>query len=153
MSDECTPPIEPQDYIGGVTVIDIGDARVARGLSRRPVSVCNHKNMVYDQNERRIWCKECETNVDGFDAFRILVEYFAAAQAAIVRDQERIEEAVKFNITRIAAKNMEEAFRRKRMVPCCPHCGCGIFPEDTNNLSMVGREYEAARRARIGAGK
>lgn len=147
MTDKRTPPIEPLDYIGGVTVVDIGDARVARGMSRRPVSACKHKSMVYDHKERRVWCKECETDIEGFDAFLILVEQFDRASMDIERRLEQLAEAEKTNITRIAAKNMEKAFRRRHMVPCCPHCKAGILPEDTERMSMVGREYETARRA------
>ena len=47
-------PIEPQEYLSGPTVVDIGDLRVARGLSRRPFSGCAHHSLVYDNKERRI---------------------------------------------------------------------------------------------------
>ena len=43
--------------MGGVKVVDIGDVRIARGLTRREFSTCPHKHMVYDQNERRIWLR------------------------------------------------------------------------------------------------
>lgn len=147
MDDVRTPPIEPQNYLGGVTVVDIGDARVARGMSRRPYSVCKHKMMIYDQKERRIWCKECEADVEHFDAFLILVAQFSSAAAEIQRRHEKVAEAERINITRIAAKNMEKAFRSRNMVPMCPHCTAGIFPEETAQLGMVGRDYETARRA------
>ena len=39
MTDERKdPPIIETEYLHGLSVIDIGDARVSRGLSRRPVS-------------------------------------------------------------------------------------------------------------------
>lgn len=67
MADE---PIEDQNYLSGLTVIDIGDIRVSRGMTRRPVSSCGHRRMAYDPKERRIWCKDCEKDVDPFDAFK-----------------------------------------------------------------------------------
>lgn len=43
-------PIEPQDYLYGTKVVQIEDLRVARGMTRRPVSSCRHRKLVYDNN-------------------------------------------------------------------------------------------------------
>jgi hypothetical protein len=53
--DKKDAPIIPQSFIGGVKVVDIGDLRVARGLSRRTHAACKHDQLIYDANERRIW--------------------------------------------------------------------------------------------------
>lgn len=76
-------PIEPQDYIYGVKVVQIEDLRVARGLTRRPLSSCAHKKLVYDHNERRIWCSDYETEVEAFDAFEGLVSRLSAANGRL----------------------------------------------------------------------
>ena len=60
-------------YMVAVLVV-IGDVRIARGLTRRECSKCPHKHMVYDQNERRIWCEDCERAVEVFDALMQIVE-------------------------------------------------------------------------------
>ena len=147
MTDK-TPPIVEQDYLSGLKVVDIGDLRVARGMSRLPVSACKHRPLVYDQKERRIWCKDCETDVEAFDAFMLIVENFDRAAKEIERRQADVKEAVSHNIIRIAAKRMDELFRRKKMVPSCPHCGEGIFPEDVAKMGSINRQWEEARRAR-----
>ena len=42
----------------------------------------------------------------------------------------------------IAARKMEEAWRHKNMVPSCPHCHNGLFPEDfKTGMSMLGKDY------------
>lgn len=147
MSDK-TPPVVEQDYLYGLKVVDIGDLRVARGMSRRPVSVCKHHKVVYDQQERRIWCKDCETDVEAFDAFLSIVENFDRARKEIEQRQAEVKRAVEHNIIRIAAKQMDEHFRRRKMVPACPHCGSGIFPEDVPRMGSINREWEEAKRAR-----
>ena len=81
MIDDRDPPIAPLDYVSGVTVVNIGDVRVARGMSRRHHSSCPHIQLIYDQNERRIWCNDCERDVEAFDAFRGLVERYSSAVA------------------------------------------------------------------------
>ncbi|MCB4862938.1 hypothetical protein K7W03_25480 [Sphingobium sp. PNB] len=148
MADKKDPPIIEQEYLYGLKVVDIGDIRVARGLSRRPHSSCGHRAMAYDQNERRIWCKDCETDVDPFDAFLIICQHFHKASDRLKRERKAIEEAQGHNIIRIAAKQMDEHFRRKNMVPACPHCHAGIFPEDVPKMGSVNRRWEEAKRAR-----
>jgi len=147
-SDRKDPPIISQDYLHGLKVVDIGDIRVARGLSRRPHSACRHRAMRYDEKERRVWCADCETDVEAFDAFLIVCEHFSAAADRLEKERVAIQEAKAHNLIRIAAKKMDEHFRRKNMVPTCPHCKAGIFPEDVAKMSSVNREWEAVRRAR-----
>jgi len=40
--DKNDPPIIEQEYIAGVRVVDIGDYRVARGMTRRAHNSCPH---------------------------------------------------------------------------------------------------------------
>lgn len=142
-----TPPVIEQEYLTGVKVIDIGDLRVARGLSRRPVSSCHHNQLVYDPHERRIWCKDCETDVEGFDAFVLLVKNFSAKTSELEHRAREIEEAEAFKIRTLAGKTIDKAWRSRKMLPCCPSCGSGLFPEDfKNSCGMVGRKYAEARR-------
>ena len=147
-SDRKDPPIISQDYLHGLKVVDIGDIRVARGLSRRPHSACPHRAMRYDEKERRVWCADCETDVEAFDAFLIVCQHFSAAANRLEKERVAIQEAKAHNLIRIAAKKMDEHFRRKNMVPACPHCNAGIFPEDVAKMASVNREWELARRAR-----
>lgn len=142
MTDEKDPPIEPQPYLGGVKVVDIGDVRVARGMSRRHYSSCQHRRMVYDGAERRIWCQDCERDVEAFDAFKGLIEGYNHALVALERREESIASLEKFKLRTIAARKMEEAWRHKNMVPACPHCHNGLFPEDfKSGMSMLGKDY------------
>lgn len=144
MSDE---PIEEQAYVGGVTVVDIGDLRVARGLTRRPHSSCRHASLTYDPRERRIWCKDCEKDVDAFDAFTLLVEQIDRAYKHINKRIGEVDDAQRFQCRSIAAKKVDEVWRRRKVVPACPSCGHGLFPEDfADRVSTVGREYALARR-------
>lgn len=143
-----TPPIEPLDFLHGVKVVDIGDIRVARGLTRRPVSSCKHRQVVYDPKERRVWCKDCETDVEPFDAFLSLVEQFHSASEKVERMMKEAHEASKFQLISRAAKSIDKKWRSKTMVPSCPHCHAGIWPEDALMMGSVGKEYDRASRKR-----
>lgn len=142
-------PIEEQNFIMGVKVVNIGDVRVSRGLSRRHHSSCPHPTLTYDTAERRIWCKDCESDVEAFDAFLILVTYFDRAEKGIARRQTALIEAETFQVRSLAAKAIDEAWRKRDSIPCCPHCHAGLFPEDFKNgrMSTMGREFAEARRS------
>lgn len=142
-----TAPIEPQEFTYGTKVVDIGDLRVARGLTRRPHTICKHLRLVYDTEERRIWCSDCETDVEPFDAFVNLVDRHSAIEERIKRYREVEEHTL---ISR-AAKRMDEAWRSRGMAPCCPHCDAVILSEDVvDGPPMRNKELEVRRRAARG---
>lgn len=143
-----TPPIVEPGFLYGPKVVSIGDIRVARGLSRRPHSSCPHHRMVYDRQERRVWCKDCEQDVEAFDAYMLVVEQFAKAEARIDRLNTEALEASKFSLISRAAKAIDRQWRRRNMVPTCPHCSAGIWPEDALNMGAVN-EWDKARRNRV----
>jgi len=144
------PPIDPLNYLQGVKVVDIGDLRVARGKTRRPVSTYKHKHkhIVYDSVERRVRCEDCEQEIDAFDAFLKLVDQHDAAWKKIQKRHAEVVEAEKFVIRRLATKALDKIWRGK-MLPQCAECGVGKLPEDCVNISgTVSREYVVAHRKR-----
>ena len=144
------PPIEPMAFLGGVKVIDIGDLRVARGLSRRPASSCRHRRLHYDTKERRIWCADCEQNIEAFDAFELLCGQFHEASTQLKRRSDELAAAETHQLRSLAARQLDMAWQKRRMVPACPCCGQGLFPEDFKDgiMASLGREYAEAQRRR-----
>jgi hypothetical protein len=139
-------PIEPQNYLHGVNVVDFGDVRVSRGKTRREFSGCGHKKLNYDQMERRIWCSDCEKDVDPFDALMLMLEHYDSACKHLEEKSKRIMEASEFRCRSLAAKNIDEVWRRRKVVPVCPHCKHGLFPEYfAQKVAVTGREYALKR--------
>lgn len=142
-------PIEPQDYLFGPKVVHIEDLRVARGKTRRPASSCRHRQLVYDDNERRVWCQDCEQDVEPFDAFIQTCEVFQKAAARINKRSSDLAEAETFQLRSRAAKVMDEAWRRKNMAPLCPHCSTAILPEDVaGGVALTGKQLVLAARGK-----
>lgn len=142
-------PIEPHEFLYGPKVVAIEDLRVARGKTRRPISSCRHKQLVYDETERRIWCSDCETEVEPFEAFLQLVGVFSSAKSKIDRRMQELAEAEKFAMRSRAAKRMDEYWRSHTMAPLCPHCNGAILPEDVvNGLAQTSKSIEIASRKR-----
>lgn len=155
MTDSIDPPIDPMDYVYGVNVVDIGEARVSRGKSRRPFTSCRHLRTVYDTSERRIWCEDCETTLDPFDAFMSLVVNYDTAHKKLLKVYEEVLEAREHSLVSRAAKSIDKVWRGKTMAPCCKSCGAGLLPEDYADgaRAKVSREMERARRKRDGGAK
>ncbi|WP_458368753.1 hypothetical protein [Pseudomonas mandelii] len=142
-------PIEPQEYLYGVKVVQIEDLRVARGMTRRPASSCQHKKLVYDEKERRVWCSDCEAEVEPFDAFIGIVEVFSGGMSSLQRRRRELDEAEKFQMRSRAAKVMDEAWRSTKMAPLCPHCNTAILPEDVaGGVASTSKALVAAARKR-----
>ncbi len=142
-------PIEPQDYLYGPKVVTIEDLRVARGKTRRPSCSCRHRQLVYDDNERRVWCKDCEQEVEPFDAFLNVVGVFQGAKADIDQRRRQLAEVESFQVISRAAKVMDKAWRRRDMAPLCPHCHAAILPEDVaGGVAQGNKELLIARRKR-----
>lgn len=142
-------PIDEQAYVSGVTVVDIGDVRVARGLARRHHGSCPHGRMVFDRAERRIWCKDCEHTVEAFDAFEAIVRHFSTAESRIADRERELKEAETFRVRAVATKKLDAVWRRRKVVPRCPHCRQALLPEDfTGELHVVSRELALALRRR-----
>lgn len=137
-------PIIPMDYVYGMKVVNIGDLRVARGKSQRAPSTCKHIRLAFDTDERRVYCQDCEQDVEPFDAFLQLVKRHHHLEAKA----ERLRQDAAHTIISRAAKRIDEAWRSRKMAPCCPHCKAAILPEDVvNGLSKTNMEWEVRRRA------
>ena len=148
MTDDQDPPIEPQTFVYGINVVDFGDARVARGLSRRPARVCRHRSIVYDTAERRIYCEDCQRTLDPFDAFLVLVENMGEAQDRLKRRAAEVKDAEAHAMISRAAKAVDLIWRTRDQAPVCKCCGHGILPEDMlEGHRTTSRKWEQARRA------
>lgn len=140
-------PIEPQEFTHGVKVVQIEDLRIARGLTRRPKSACRHKSLVFDDKERRVWCEDCESEVDAFDAFKGLCEVWDRGMKGLQRQLREVEEAKQLQLRSRAAKALDKVWRGRRSVPLCPHCRSALLPEDVaNGLATTSRTFAEAQR-------
>ena len=157
MSEDDRPkpfdvPLEndPGSQPFGSPVIDFGGVRIAHGMRRYLHRRCEHKQLIYSRDERRIWCEECERTIEAFDAFMTVADHFHKMQRAANAELARATEASKAHLVRRAAKELDRVWGRK-MAASCPHCKKGILPEDgLGRMSSISREMELARRKRDG---
>ena len=142
MTDRPIIPF-PDSEEGWSNVVDLAGFRVERGTSKG--ILCQHKKLIYDSRERRIWCRDCEQTVEAFDAFMALANNLSRMVSAAKNMQDQAEQAKKAHIVRRSAKNIDQIWGRKH-VPFCPHCRGGLLPEDFESPSMGSMEMEIMRR-------
>jgi hypothetical protein len=129
-------------------VIQIGDflMRRKRQNSWPQPGVCQHKSLEYDDNGQVVTCKDCGTRVEAYWALVQVVEQWTRMMEKLRTQADRINQTAAATIHTRAALRVEEAWRKRRMVPSCPHCHRGILPTDGFGSSFVNREMEQRRR-------
>lgn len=148
MTEDRDPPIEPLDYLHGLKVVDIGDMRIKRGMTRRPASSCRHSTVHYDKQERRLWCPDCEKNVEAFDVVVGIAESLDAKTKGMEKREQKLKEVEEERLVSLAARAIDKLWRRRNMVPCCPNCNEGLLPEDFKDFrgAMVNADWTRAKR-------
>lgn len=156
--DEKLPPadveIEPFDdgaRAFGRPIIDFETIRIQAGRTpfKKRDQICEHNSLVYNDSDRRVWCEDCKSTVDPYDAFMRIVMQWHHIQGSINGKLARASEAMNATLVRRAAKNLDRSWGHK-MAPNCPHCHNGLLPDDFADgiRSSRSRELEEARRSR-----
>lgn len=128
-------------------IIQFGEARLKlRGKPGWRDERCKHLNLTYDDNGEFVTCDDCGMQVTAFWAMKMLAEHYEKARQDVDRRSQHLADEKARSIHLLAARKVEKAWRSRSMVPCCPHCGAGILPEDGLGGSQVNRKIEMARR-------
>jgi len=146
-------PLEPADEKAAPfcleNVVQIGDFTAKYGRGKRYSKPCEHNRLVYSPEEKRVWCQDCESTVDPFDAFYRIVRSLSDGEQELKSRREALERDEDQSLLSRAAKAVDRAFRRRKMIPVCPHCKEGLLPEDVVNIdkrAMVSKELTIAKR-------
>jgi hypothetical protein len=131
-------------------VITIGELRIRRKerAYHDDKTVCHHRNLVSDDEGEILTCEDCQKQVSAYWVAHQVIRNAEDEHRKISDQQERLTHERSLVIHLIAAKKVEEAWRRK-MAPCCPHCRVPILPEDGLGRAQVNAEIERQDRAGI----
>lgn len=113
----------------------------------RKADECPHLNMVLVEDGHYIECEDCEAKLSPYWVLTRMLDRIYRRRQELDRRQAEVTELIQKNLNLLAARKVEKIWR-SRMLPCCPHCGAGIFPNEGLGDSRVSREYELARRNR-----
>lgn len=136
-----SPPIDPHTQLRNRKVVHIAELKAQQGVTRRQEASCKHLNLVYDKRERRVWCSDCEHEIDAFDAFQVTCENMHKAVETLKSREARIKDAFKEKVRHSAAKSLEEAWSNEGVLPVCPHCREGLAPEDFRKVHLADKRF------------
>lgn len=129
-------------------VIDLGGYRFAhKHRALHDKSVCQHKNMELDDNGNIVTCTDCGKQIDPYFALRAITDDWGRVAEGIDSKRARLNEEAEKKIHLVAAREVERAWRDKRHVPTCPHCGEGVSATDGFGRGMISKQIDDARRA------
>ncbi len=130
-------------------IISIGDWQLQRKHEYRASfpGDCDHKHIELDARGDVVRCTKCGAQLSAFWALEMLADEYNRALLRLQRERDELTKAKETDIHLLAARKVEKAWRSRTMVPACPHCRIGIFPEDGLGNSLVSRVMEARRRS------
>lgn len=130
-------------------VIVLGEHKITlMHRNRYPKPECPHRNYELDDNGDIVTCTDCGKQVSAYFALREITTDWGRIKAQIATDKRRLDEEKDKHVHLLAAREVERAWRDRRHVPTCPHCGEGISPTDGFGRGAISKEIDAARRAR-----
>ena len=117
---------------------------------KRPAgtAVCQHARTVIDEQAGTVTCRDCEVTLS---AFWVLGRIAREENRVFTRlrnlraEADTLESWVPFLR---AQRSLEKRWRGQSMLPVCPHCRHGLWPEDLQAGMSVS--LEVARRRKDG---
>ncbi|HFD3783363.1 TPA: hypothetical protein ACF4EW_002634 [Pseudomonas aeruginosa] len=130
-------------------VVEVGDFSIARKgrIDRYDRQKCRHLRVELNDHGETVICSDCGVQVSAYWALNMVAERLSAEWSKLQRAKKQLSEDKSANLHLVAARVVEKAWRKRDLVPCCPHCGEGISPTDGFGNSLVSKRIDSARRA------
>jgi hypothetical protein len=129
-------------------VIQLDQWRVRKEGSRVAAvdGLCDHRNLTMDRHGLTVRCDDCQLQISAYWVLENLIDSYRRARDEVERARQAHLLKARAHIHLPAAQRVETAWRSRHMIPTCPHCSRGIFPEDGFGGAMVPKAIELARR-------
>lgn len=127
-------------------VIKIGDFSILEKKRGWNSKECNHRTIAFDDNGQIVTCCDCGQQISAYWALKEFSSFWEKLTEQLKHKENKLKEEKAANLHRIAARKVDKEWQRKDMVPCCPHCGEGISPEDGLGNTTINKRIDAARR-------
>ena len=132
-------------------LIDLAGVRIQRGMTSHAATKCKHMNIRFceDRGDRRVWCVDCQSNIDPFDALAMIALHLQRMLDSAHSMRAEAQKALGATARLRATKVLDRAWSGNVMAVACPHCKNGLLPEDfLTGSHQISRDLEIARRKR-----
>ncbi len=129
----------------GEIVVSFAEAKFRYGARKND---CPHDKLLLDDHGEIVECGDCKKQVGTYWAFSKVLQGIITKNEKLLQERRALKTDRETVIHTAAAKRVEEAWRRRKHAPMCPHCSRGIFATDGFGGSSIDKDFELARRAR-----
>lgn len=121
--------------------------RYNRMMSGFSTAECAHIHTTLDDNGRTVRCDDCHLQLSAYWLLEQIIYEYSDAIERLKSERAHFEEEKKKELTLLSAQKVEKAWRRRNLVPTCPHCHRGILPTDGFGAGgFINKEIELRRR-------
>ena len=118
--------------------------------SKRPKTTCKHERTLIDQIAGTVECRECGEVLSPFHVLLRMAQGERALFDRVRSLQAKADELARYSPHLKTMKELERIWRGRRMIPICPHCGTGIWPQELLAGGSRGVRYEITLRQKAG---
>jgi hypothetical protein len=118
-------------------------------LLKRPATMCQHLQTVLDRAAGTVACRDCGAFLSAFHVLTQVANEENRWHARVKAMRAEVAELKAWSPFLKAVKHQEGMWRGKRQLPCCPHCGTGLWATELT-VSSHGVRREIAFRKRNG---
>ncbi|MGC2234289.1 MAG: hypothetical protein WBA09_22500 [Candidatus Acidiferrum sp.] len=129
--------------------VEIGDVTITpkRGCTIYTMpGECPHKKLEAQEAGEILICEDCGKQVSAWWALMRFARQVSDWKDSLDARAKEVAEAEQRTVILRAAQKVEEAWRRHKFLPCCPHCHAAIRPEDgfgREQMRIVSRNEKA----------
>lgn len=128
-------------------VVDLGEYRITRDRHIIERSgECGHFHTTMVDHGQYVQCDDCGAMLSAYWVLGRIIDQIDRKHTMLARQRQALDAEEARTIRLRAARAMEKSWNSRRMLPACPHCSRGLFPDDMLNVAHVSRDLERKRR-------
>jgi hypothetical protein len=137
------------EHAGIGQVIDIGEFRISMANEHRfDAKTCKHNKITMHPEGEYLTCDECNQAISAYWFIGSFFRRYDEYREKIEQRAKEIAAAEERTLVLRAAQVVEDAWKRRKFQPTCPHCHRPIGPNDGFGRSQCRVISRAEKRAK-----
>lgn len=116
--------------------------RINRNMDKR--CKCTDRTFVVDPHNRSVYCGKCGAWIEPYEAIEEIATYYERLNDEVERLLEQRRQIMNYKPWLLIFRQLEKAYRSKKMLPCCPNCNQAFYFEEIK--CWTNRKMEELRR-------
>ena len=126
-------------------VIPISTLRIIRDKNKK--CTCRNRKFYIDTQNREISCQECGVVINPYDAMLDIASHYEQFGKEVDSLLAQRKQILDYKPHLLVMRELEKIYMGGKMLPCCPHCGRGVYAKELL-VASTSKQYEDRRRLR-----